>query len=602
MKKDFKAAVEEVKMHSDVVDIIGSYLPLKRAGHTFKACCPFHKEKTPSFNVNPERQIYHCFGCGAGGDVIHFVQEYEKVDFMTALRLLAEKSGITLDFDREAQGDGPSKNRLYEIHEFATNFYHRQLLDSPAGQAGRDYLAGRELSPEIVKEFLIGYIPEGWNALLDHLKQKGFTQAELDASGLVVESQKKPGNFYDRFRDRLMFPIADQMGRIIGFSGRTIVKDFDGGKYVNSPETPLFHKSRVLFALDKARKAIADSHTALVVEGQIDAIRCHEAGITNTVASQGTALTIDHARVIRRYADEVVLILDADSAGENAALKSIEAFLSVELNVRVCSLPKGEDPDSLIKKYGVEPFNELVANAPDAIDFQIAVLSGREDISNNAGLMRVVKAVQQTLSQIRSSVLREKMTEHAADSLNISADALRQDVRAEVLSRPEQKKVEPPTAPPRKRVQLPTAETELCKLLASYHEDLLHIVADYITPEHFTSKDCRKIYTILLKHDVSELMNELHSVSDECLRLAAEIQSTPEKNISEIFGKEEEVHGFMLKLICDRAELERDHLKQKRQQGQADEQTHRRIVEITQLLSAAKRGWESASRYLEPLH
>ena len=215
MKKDFKTAVEDVKMHSDVVDIIGSYIPLKRAGRTFKCCCPFHKEKTPSFNVNPDRQIYHCFGCGSGGDVIRFVQEYEKVDFMTALRLLAEKSGITLDFDREAQGDGPSKKRLYEIHEFAANFYHRQLLESADGKSGRDYLAGRELSPEIVKSFLVGYIPEGWNALRQGVFDLIITDIDMprlngiDLVGMIKQDPRTQAtpviivSYKDREEDRM---------------------------------------------------------------------------------------------------------------------------------------------------------------------------------------------------------------------------------------------------------------------------------------------------------------------------------------------------------------------------------------------------------------
>lgn len=601
MTKDFRTAVEEVKMHSDVVDVIGSYLQLKRAGQTFKACCPFHKEKTPSFNVNPQRQIYHCFGCGAGGDVIRFVQEYEKVDFMTALRMLAEKAGITLDFDRQARGNGPNKNRLYEMHEAAAMFFHKQLLESPAGQPGREYLAGRQLADETVKEFLIGYIPEGWNALRDHLRTKGYDQKELELSGLVVESQKKPGNFYDRFRDRLMFPIGDQLGRIIGFSGRAISSDYMGGKYVNSPETPLFRKSRVLFALDKARKAIADSHTALIVEGQIDAIRCHEAGIKNVVASQGTALTPEHARLLSRYADEVVFILDADEAGENAALKSIEAFLSEELNVRVCSLPEGEDPDSLIKNSGAAPFEQLVAGAPDAIDFQINVLSSREDITNNAGLMRVVKEIQQTLSLIKSSVLRDKMTERAAERLGISAAALSKDVRTEARNRPKPQvsRPEPAAAPVPRRKNHPTDEKELCKLVATYHDDMLHLVADYITPAHFTNEDCRKIYEVLLRHEVSALMTELHSVSEECLRLAAEIQATPDKNISEYVKKEEEARQLMLSLIRKRASKERDNLKHQYGDDMPAEVQARRL-ELTQIINA--KTWDAASRYLEPLH
>ncbi len=337
------------------------------------------------------------------------------------------------------------------------------------------------------------------------------------------------------------------------------------------------------------------------MEGQIDAIRCHEAGIKNVVASQGTALTSQHAKLLSRYTDEIILILDADAAGENAALKSIEAFLMEDLSVRVCSLPEGEDPDSLIKKEGADHFKELVKNAPDAIDFQINVLSSREDLSNNAALMRVVKEVQQTLSLIRSSVLRDKLTEKAAERLGISAEALKKDVRTEFINRPKTEENRPATigAPIRKIDDHPTDEKELCKIVAMFHDEVLSLVADYISPMHFTNIDCRKIYEVLLHHRVDALMNELHSVSTECLRLAAEIQATPDKNVGDYFKKEEEAHQLMLSIIRKNATLERDSLK-KKYGDEMPESVQRRRLELTQIINA--KTWQAAVKYLEPLH
>jgi DNA primase len=306
MKQIPRETIEEVRSRNDIADVIGSYLSLKNAGTRFKANCPFHKEKTPSFTVSPDRQIYHCFGCGAGGDVIRFVQEYEKVDFMTALQMLADRVGMELNLEEGGEGSGADKRKLFQIHEGVAQLYQRILLDHESGEAGRAYLASRALKPETIKEFQIGFAPDRFDALEKWAQQKKIPLELMEQAGLMIKSDKRSG-YYDRFRNRLMFPIRDEAGRVIGFSGRAIVKDEKSGKYVNSPETPLFHKSRVLFAIDKARRAMADSRVAIVCEGQIDAIRCHEAGLANVVASQGTALTSDHARMIRRYADEVIL-------------------------------------------------------------------------------------------------------------------------------------------------------------------------------------------------------------------------------------------------------------------------------------------------------
>ena len=427
-----KETIEEVRARCSIVEVVGAYLPqLRRRGSTYKCNCPFHQEKTPSFTVNDARQIFHCFGCGAGGDVFRFVMDYEKVDFVTAIGILAERAGVEVKYEGGQKPEqGGNKDVLYRLHSDAAAFYHRMLIDSPDAAEARRYLEERDLPSDLIKQFQIGYAPNGWEGLISRALKKGYKVDQLEAAGLAVPSERGgKASHYDRFRNRIMFPICDQLGRVIGFSGRIMNKAEKGAKYVNSPETLLFRKNRVLYAFDKARKAIVDSRQAIVVEGQIDAIRCHQAGLANVVASQGTALTENHARLIKRYADEVVLVLDADAAGIKAAMASSEIFIAHELSVRVVTLPEKEDPDSLIRKSGAEALATLVKAAPGALDFLVEASRKQEDMATEAGRMRVVQAAMHLISQCPSAARRDPMIHRAADLLHISPLALSQDLR-----------------------------------------------------------------------------------------------------------------------------------------------------------------------------
>jgi DNA primase len=518
MKQIPREIIEEVRSRNDIADVIGSYLSLKNAGTRFKALCPFHKEKSPSFTVSPDRQIYHCFGCGAGGDVIRFVQEYEKVDFMTALQMLADRAGMELSLEEGGEGSGADKRKLLQIHEGVTQLYQRILLEHESGEAGRAYLATRALSPETIKDFQIGFAPDRFDALEKWAQQKKIPLELMEQAGLMVKSDKRSG-YYDRFRNRLMFPIRDEAGRVIGFSGRAIVKDEKSGKYVNSPETPLFHKSRVLFAIDKARRAMAESRIAIICEGQIDAIRCHEAGLTNVVASQGTALTSDHARMVRRYADEVILVLDADAAGQKAALKSSAAFIAEELSVRVASLPEGEDPDSLVRDHGAEALRSRIANAVSALDFLINCFAQTENLKTDAGMMRTAKAVQTLIAHAPGAVQRDRMVKQAAERLGLSSSALQRD-----LARKKERPAEP-AAPevPIDRVKHPDEEIALLQMLFLHSAEVLPVVADHLPPENLTDPDCRLLLELIL-NDPSTLMDSVPGDRPEAQRLAIRIQ------------------------------------------------------------------------------
>jgi len=588
MKQIPRNKIDEIRARCDIVDVISSYLPLKNAGSRFKANCPFHKEKTPSFTVSPDRQIYHCFGCGAGGDVIGFVQEYEKVDFPDALRLLADRVGMELEFEERAGEKGTDKRALYRVNEQVATLYHRVLLEHEAAAEGRTYVEKRKLAPETVKNFLIGFAPERWDALEKWAARKKVPMALLEEAGLVIKSDKRNG-YYDRFRNRLMFPILDEAGRVVGFSGRAIAEEVKGGKYVNSPETPVFRKSRVLFAIDKARKAIAESRTAILCEGQIDAIRCHEAGLSNVVASQGTALTPEHARLLKRYTDEVVLVLDADAAGQKAALASSEVFLAEELSVRVATLPDGEDPDSLIAGAGAEAFAALVDAAVSALDFLIDVLSVREDTANEAGLMRVARAVEALIAKAPGAVQRDHMIRHASGRLRISPDALRRDAAHESARRA-RRPAAAEKASPAPRAEHPPEEVVLVQMLLHHPEAALPLIADHLPPDCLRDPDCR-LLTELLLESADDLQPRIPDDRAEARRLAARIGLEELKwRAAEGSESDSVVKDIILALWRRMLQQQRRALQQAGKRAAAQE--------LTMQLYRINQGWEHAVEFL----
>lgn len=419
--------LDQIRQNNDVVDVIGSYFPLKRAGANFRALCPFHKEKTPSFNVNPTKQIWHCFGCGVGGDVFTFVMKYESLDFMSAVRRLAERAGIKLEM--EEAGVGPTrgeKDSLLKLHDDVAAWFQQLLLKDKSAEVARRYLEKRKISLATVKKWRIGYAPEAWDGLLQWAQAKQYPAALLETAGLVVRGER---DVYDRFRGRLMFSIGDEQGRVVAFSGRILTEAKDQPKYVNSPETPIFQKGKILFALDKARRAIADEGHAIVCEGQIDTISCHEAGVENVVAPQGTALTEQHARVLKRYADEVVLMFDADAAGQNAAVRGAEALLEAGLVVRVAILPQGHDPDSLVKEKGATELKKLVTEAGGVFVYLLERLSREYDTRTERGKLLVAQQMVEWIARIPSPVLASTHIQQTAARLDVPEEAIRGELR-----------------------------------------------------------------------------------------------------------------------------------------------------------------------------
>lgn len=422
--------LEQIRAASDIVDVIGGYLPLKRAGGNFTALCPFHKEKSPSFNVNPHKQIFHCFGCHKGGDVFTFVKEYESIGFVDAVRRLAERAKIPLEFEQNpaAQESRHIKDQLLQIHEQITQRWQTCLANEAAGQLARDYLTQRGVADDAIKLFRLGAAPEAWDDTVNWAKSKGHDLAVVEKAGLIL---KKEGNDrpYDRFRGRLMFPICDEQGRVIGFSGRVLSGDEKTAKYVNSPETPIFTKSKVFFGLDKSKRAILDTGYAIVCEGQLDAIACFMAGVQNIVAPQGTAFTDQHARIIKRYVDEVVLCFDSDNAGQNAAVRSLDSLLASGLAVRVAVVPAPHDPDSFIKANGGEAFRKLIEGAEGFFDYYLGRLCLTNDIATDKGRLSVLREMADAVSKTGNNVLVDKYAQKTALRLGVTPDAVRAEFR-----------------------------------------------------------------------------------------------------------------------------------------------------------------------------
>jgi DNA primase len=423
-----QATLERIRAASEIVEIISSYVPLKRAGANFVALCPFHKEKTPSFNVNPHRQIFHCFGCHKGGDVFTFVKEYENIGFGDAVRRLAERAKIPIETD-SAPGERQArhlKDQLLDIHEKIGQRWHNCLLSEAAGQMAREYLNKRGVSLEAIKLFRLGAAPESWDDTVNWAKSKNYDLSLIEKAGLIIKKEET-GNYYDRFRGRLMFPICDEQGRVVAFSGRVLSGDERTAKYVNSPETAIFTKSKIFYGLDKSKRAILDAGFALICEGQLDLIACFMAGVQNVVAPQGTAFTDQHARILKRYVPEVVLCFDSDEAGQNAAVRSLDHLLSSGLAMRVAVVPAPHDPDSFIKSAGGEKFRELVQSAKGFFDYYLDRLCKQNDRSTDKGRLAILRAMADAVQKTGSPALVDTYAQKTALRLGISPEAVRSE-------------------------------------------------------------------------------------------------------------------------------------------------------------------------------
>lgn len=410
------ATIEEIKARLNIVDLIGSYVHLDKSGVHYKACCPFHQERTPSFMVNEEKNMWHCFGCGKGGDVFAFVMEMEGLEFREALKMLAERAGVVLPEYKGEEKNKETKDRVYELLELSTKFFEKQL----AGDAGQEkigkYLSGRGLSAESIQTFRLGYAPDGWRHLLEFLTSRGFSVQEMENAGLIIKKSDEgnqdsrfkiqDSNYYDRFRDRIMFPIFDILGRVIGYSARVAPGgDETQAKYINTPETPVYHKSRALYGLFQAKMAMKQEGVTVIVEGNMDVIAMHQAGIKNTVAVSGTALTDEQLTMMKRYGSEVKLFFDMDGAGQKAARKSAESALSKEMLVSVVALVSGKDASDMGKE-NPEGLKEAVKASLPALEYFLQTSLKQHDRNTPDGKRKIAEEYAELLVFVKNPIER----------------------------------------------------------------------------------------------------------------------------------------------------------------------------------------------------
>lgn len=430
--------VDEIKRKSDIVGVIGAYVPLKKMGRHHKGLCPFHSEKTASFMVNEEMGLYKCFGCGAGGDVIKFLMEIEGIDFREALERLAERVGVKLISRRSDEND--ERLKMLEVMDLAARYYHWLLVEGKIGEGAREYLKDRKISDKIIETFNLGYAMPSWDGLINYLiKKKGYKQELLEKVGLV--SRKDGGGVYDKFRGRIMFPLQDAGGKVVGFTGRVLpsIAKEDEPKYLNSPETALYHKSRMLYGFFQAKKAIREKKRVVLVEGQMDCISSFAAGVSETVAVGGTALTEDQVEMLARLADKIFLSMDADEAGNVAIKRSVELAEKRGMSIKVVQIEGGKDPDEIARNHP-EKWRDLVEKSVDVYEYVMDGALRKYDISKVEGIKKITEEVVPYLAKIENEVVREVWSKRLAEKLGVATKGVLGEVEKKILGTHELKK------------------------------------------------------------------------------------------------------------------------------------------------------------------
>ena len=574
-----ESTIEEIKSRTDLADLISSYgIQLRRAGGGYMACCPFHHEKTPSFHIHPDKGFYHCFGCGESGDCIKFVQKQEGVSFIEAVKKLAAGCGVTVEEKEDPQAG--QRKRLLELHSQLADFFRRCLLQAKEAEPARAYLASRALPDAIVAQFKIGYAPLSAEAMRTWAKKYGFSDDDLVAAGVLLPPKFAGGSWYNRFGGRLMFTITDRQDRAIAFSGRILTNDKKKAKYVNSPETVLFKKSNVLFALAHAAPCIVKSprREAIVCEGQIDVIRCHACGFPVAVASQGTAFTEEHVRILGKCADSVVLVFDGDGAGQKAAVRTGGEFLAAGMPVRVASLPPGEDPDSFLRTQGPEAFQARLDAAESVTSFQVRSLLAHETKPYSLRTVTdVSRAALETIAKCPSAVMRATLIDEAASLLGVPSTALQEDFLKAVAAAKRRPAPLPPVQPepdpevenvsepvPLEGVDAaspranppPTTETALCEFLMEHERDAARpslelLLADYMPDAVLAHPFTRAFVGAWRAGEASgvDAITALRSdLSPEMCVWLDHILLNEEKSVSSELSPEKILQGFLRKL------------------------------------------------------
>lgn len=424
--------IDEIRRASDIVDVIASYVQLKKRGKNYLGLCPFHQEKTPSFNVSPEKQMYHCFGCGTGGNVFTFVMEHDKVSFVEAVRTLAERSGIALVLDGGSL-QGSEHEGLYAACRVAGLHFYENLVKSVEGKLAMEYFHHRGFSDATIRKFGLGYAKNSWDDLVTYVQEQKLDIAQFEKAGLLLKREDGQ-SYYDRFRGRTTFPVFSASGRPLAFGARKMHQDDPLGKYINSPETPIYSKSRTLYGLYQSKEAIRSAELAILVEGYADLISVYQAGIENIVASSGTALTEEQIQLISRYARTITIVYDADSAGSKAALRGVDLVIENGLDVKVAALPEGDDPDSFVRKNGGEAFRKRLEAAVSFLDFKATAFREQGLLSSPEGKTRAVRSLVETIARMRDEIKRNFYVKTIAEKYGIAESVLFRELEA-ILSR-----------------------------------------------------------------------------------------------------------------------------------------------------------------------
>ncbi|MCI8485755.1 MAG: DNA primase [Clostridia bacterium] len=491
--------IDEIRNKNDIVDIISQYVILKRSGRNFFGLCPFHKEKSPSFSVSPDKQIFHCFGCGVGGNVFHFVEKIENLSFIETIEMLADRAGINLPTINNNVDDKliKLKSRVYDINEMAAKFYHENLY-KPTSKEAQNYIKRRKLDNRTLKNFLIGYSGT-FNELYIYLKEKGFSDEEILASSLVNRNEN--GKFIDRFRKRLMFPIQDTRNRVIAFGGRVL--DDSKPKYINSPENVVYSKGKHLFGLNVAKKE--QIKKIIIVEGYMDAISLHQRGITNVVASLGTAMTESQGRLLRKSSEQVIIGYDADGAGQAATLRGLEILQNLGCDIRILQIEGAKDPDEFVTKYGPERFLKYVDNAISLVEYKIKVLKQNLNIDNTNDKIKFLKEIAKELSKISNNIEREVYIDKISLEYKISKEAIYSEINKLIYGKNdnEKKSVASKIVAPQKKVVEETdqaiakREGLIIYLLINYPSESYLKIKEYISIDDIKSQRNKKILTKL---------------------------------------------------------------------------------------------------------
>ncbi|MGC4099652.1 MAG: DNA primase [Nitrospira sp.] len=510
-----KDVIDRIRDRVDIVEIVNQHVALTKAGQGFKARCPFHQDKTPSFTVSPSKQIFHCFGCGVGGDVFAFLERTTGESFPEVVQDLGKRVGIEVAVAPASMGQTASSKRTEEVNRAATAWFQHNLRDAHLGAPARDYLVRRGIQQGMIEQFGIGVAPPAGDALLKALTRQGFTSGELLGAGLLTARDKGLG-YYDKFRGRVMFTITDLRKRVVGFGGRVMGEGIP--KYLNSPDTVLFKKGQTLFALDHAREAIARTKTVIVVEGYFDAIALHQVGLTHTVATLGTALTSEHIQILRRFASKVVLLFDPDAAGVRAALRGLDLFVNSGLGVKVVTLPAGEDPDTYIRKHGPDAFARLEEQAPSLLDFALENSLKATEVSTIEGRIRSVDEILRILQKSEHPLEREERLKLVAERLGINQSRLIERYPA-LVTKPK------PVSGAFRPAAVGTPLDSLFKGIPEERDLLVLLLRGQLSsadvrrlhPEKFSVEACRKLAELALTHMDRDGRIQVQPVLDESM-------------------------------------------------------------------------------------